>query len=199
MGWILRAVAVAAAGLLFAACGADEGLDDPGQPVDVAAECTSQVRFEGTVYWGLIGLAKHVPIGSQIGVADVAACDDVGRNPFGPYFPPDPDQVEVWAFEGYPTSEVIGVQRPDGVDVYANSDMSRARADAITAELIEPESNSPDTPRLLTWHEGPTDRPGMDALVGGALRVNNAGCFALDHWILVAPAARQSAWMADLS
>jgi hypothetical protein len=48
-------------------------------------------------------------------------------------------------------------------------------------------SNSPDTPRLLTWHEGPADRPGMDALVGGVLRMNGAGCFALDHRILVAP------------
>ena len=138
MRWILRAIAVAAGAMLLAGCGADAGSDDSGQPDNVAAECTSQVRFEGTVYWGLVGLAKHVPAGSQIGMADVAACDDVGRNPVGSYFPPDPDQVEVWAVEGYPTSEVIGVQRPDGVDVYANTDMSRARADAITDELVEP-------------------------------------------------------------
>ncbi len=182
---MLRAVAVAA--LLLAGCGADEESDDPRQPAELAAECTPQVRFEGTVYWGLIGPAKHVPTGSQIGVADVADCDDIGRNPIGPYFPPDPDQVEVWALEGYPISEVIGVQRHDGVDVYAVEDMPRTRADAITNEMLGSESNSPDIPRLLTWHEGPTDRPGMDALVGGVLRVNEAGCFALDRWILVAP------------
>jgi hypothetical protein len=47
-------------------------------------------------------------------------------------------------------------------------------------------SNSPDTPRLLTW-QGPPDRPGMAALVSGVLGVNEAGCFALDQWVLVAP------------
>lgn len=139
----------------------------------------------GTVYRGLIGRAKYVPTGSQLGVADVAVCDDVGRNPIGPYFPPDPKQVEVWAVEGYPTSEVIGVQRPDGVDVYAVEDLPQTSVAAITDELIRPGSNSADTPRLLTWPKGPA--VGMAALVGGILRVNEAGCFALDHWILVVP------------
>jgi uncharacterized protein DUF6281 len=186
MSGISRAVAMAAASLfLVAACGEDAGLDDPGQQVAVAAECSPGLRFGGTVYWGLISRSKHPPASGQIGVADVAACDDVGRNPIGPFFPPEPDQVEVWALEGYPTSEVIAVQRSDGLDVYANADMSRARADLTTAELTAPESKSPDTPRLLTSPEGPA--VGMEALVSGVLRVNDAGCFALGHQILVAP------------
>ena len=186
MRWISRAGAMAMAALfLVAGCGEEAGLDDPGQQFAVSAECTPGLRFEGTVYWGLIGRAKEVRAGDQIGVADVAACDDVGSNPIGPFFPPDPDQVEVWALEGYPTSEVIAVQRPDGLDVYAHTDMSPTRADVITAELIEPAANSPVTPRLLTWPEGP--KAGMDALVVGVLRVNEAGCFAIDDQILVAP------------
>jgi hypothetical protein len=47
-------------------------------------------------------------------------------------------------------------------------------------------SNPPGSPRLLTWPDDPA-AVGMDALVVGVLRVNEAGCFALDQWILVAP------------
>jgi hypothetical protein len=47
-------------------------------------------------------------------------------------------------------------------------------------------ANSRAIPRLLTWPEDPA-AAGMDALVSGALRVNEAGCFALDQRVLVAP------------
>lgn len=48
---------------------------------------------------------------------------------------------------------------------------------------LGPPADSPNTPRLLISGSG----LGMDALVGGVLRVNEAACFTLDDRILVAP------------
>jgi hypothetical protein len=135
MKWIVTVAGALA--MLLAGCGNSSGpADRQGDNGGGTAECVPQVRFEGTIYSGLMGGANEVPLGDEIGEADVAVCDDTGESPIGPYFPPDPDQAEVWALADYPISKVIGVQRSSGLSVYANTDMSRARFEAITDELV---------------------------------------------------------------
>ncbi len=93
----------------------------------------AQVRFNGTIYHGLDVTTR--PRDAKAGMADWPVCDDVGRHAIGSYYPSDPDQVTAWKFEGYPTSELIGIRRPYGLEVYVADDVTGRHAEAILAEL----------------------------------------------------------------
>jgi Family of unknown function (DUF6281) len=134
----MRLAVTAAVLAVVAGCGGDQTSDDGEQP-HVAAECSPQVRFQGTIYDGLGYSVEPV---TNAGRADAAACSDVGRDALGSYYPPNPRQVEVFAFEGFPTSEVIGVKQVvDGrLGVFVAQHVPPAKAGTIMSKLSEPAS-----------------------------------------------------------
>jgi Family of unknown function (DUF6281) len=138
MKWIVGAAAVAS---LLAGCG---GGQEPGGEVEprgedeivaAAADCVVQVRFEGTIYSGTGYSAQK---GTRIGIADESNCDDIGENARGPYFPSDPRQVEVVAFEGIPTTEAVGVRYGKRLTVFVSEDVPANRAEQLLAGLAKP-------------------------------------------------------------
>jgi Family of unknown function (DUF6281) len=131
---ILSAVAVIVS--VLAGCGGGQSSDDPdGGTPQVAAECTPAVRFQGTIYTGAASSAEPV---TQVGMADEASCDDVGEDLRGTYFPPNPRQVNVWAFKGIPTTEVIGVRQGDLLGVFVSDAVPEVRAARLVDKVAVP-------------------------------------------------------------
>jgi hypothetical protein len=126
--WI---VCVVVATALLVGCDGDDASNLSEQ--DAAAICAAQVRFNGKIYHGW-DVTKE-PADAKAGMAERPVCDDVGRHAKGNHYPSDPDQVDAWKFEGYPTSEVIGIQRPYGLELYVADDVPDRRREAIVADL----------------------------------------------------------------
>jgi hypothetical protein len=133
--------AVAAVVALLAGCGDGQGSDDPDGAAGGGAECQPMVRFEGAIYLGTAYSAEQV---TQVGMADEADCDDGGEEARGAYFPPSPRQVEVWAFEGIPTGEVIGVRQGDLLGVFVSENVTDDRAEQLVDEVTEPSGAGQD-------------------------------------------------------
>lgn len=79
-------------------------------PDETTADCSNQVRLDGTVYTGYAFTERE---GTQVGVADKAECHDMGDDAEGSVFADDPVHVDVWAFEGYSPDQVLGVRFDD--------------------------------------------------------------------------------------
>lgn len=107
------------------------------QCVTASADCGYVVRYESVVY-AVYG-ETSVRGARRVGSAEQAACDDVGSGcgePRGSYFPDEPDSVDVYSIEGYPTSRVIGVERSDGgLQVGVVESMDQNDIEKIVREL----------------------------------------------------------------
>ena len=116
-----------------------QGSDDPdGATGRGAAECQPMVRFEGTIYLGTAYSSEQV---TQVGMADDANCDDNGEDARGAFFPPNPRQVEVSAFEGIPTSEVIRVRQGDLLGVFVSENVTDDRAEQLVDKVATPSAD----------------------------------------------------------
>ena len=83
------------------------------------------------------GFTDHAA--SKWGQAEDSACDDMGRNPRGSYFPGNPRRVDVWSFDGQDPRKVLGVRERTGtLRVFIAQDVGRAKAAAIVEALGEP-------------------------------------------------------------
>lgn len=114
-------------------CGGSTGSDgDVENSHADQAECTPQVRFQGTIYTEIGYSSESV---ARLGMADEAACADVGRDAKGSYFPDDPQRVEVGKFDSYSSTRVIGVRKGDLLGVYVSEDLDTETASSIAADL----------------------------------------------------------------
>jgi Family of unknown function (DUF6281) len=106
----------------------ESAIQGRGAPGSGTADCDNQVRYQGTVYTHRGFSSQDV---ARVGMADASNCSDTGPDARGPYFPANPRQVEVLAFDGIPTSEAIGVRYGEPVELYVSEDVTPARADQI--------------------------------------------------------------------
>ena len=105
-------------------------------PDETTADCSNQVRFDGTVYTGYAFTDREA---TEVGVADKAECLDVVEDAQGPVFGDDPEQVDVSSFEGYSPDEVVGVRFDDQrYEVYFADSLSSIDIERIAAELTGP-------------------------------------------------------------
>lgn len=118
--WAVVLTAVAAG------CGSTE---DGG----VAADCSSQIRVDDTVYTSYGFTDRH---GTTYESADQASCEDVGEDARGSVFTDEPPQVATWTFRGYPSDEVLGVRfDADSFEVYVADSVAPADRERIYEEL----------------------------------------------------------------
>ena len=104
-----------------------------GQERVVAADCSARVRLDGRVY-DEGGYVDRRAI--RTGVADEAACHDVGDDPEGSVFLDHPRQVTVWAFRGFAPEEVLGVRFDEETfRVFVVEAFPRADVDDLVKEL----------------------------------------------------------------
>ena len=66
------------------------------------------IRYKGKVYNG-IGIDSTSAPTRKLGVAERAACDDIGRK-VGVSFTEKPDHVKAWAYDGVDPDVAIGVR-----------------------------------------------------------------------------------------
>ena len=104
-----------------------------GQEQVVAADCSARVRLDGRVY----DEGGYVDRGAtRLGIADEAACHDVGYDPEGSVFLDHPRQVTVWAFPGFAPEEVVGVRfDEETLRVFVVESFPRADVDNLVEEL----------------------------------------------------------------
>ena len=122
--WLVVSAAIALTG-----CAGDPN-DESG-----AADCSRQVRWEGRLYASHGYTARDA---TKFDVADEADCHDTGVGPQGSVFPDNPEQVDVWSFEGYPTEKVLGVRFDDDLfAVFVDESVPRAESKRIFSELSE--------------------------------------------------------------
>ena len=109
---------------------------DGGAGGQAATDCALAVRLDGMQYVEY-GFTDHAA--SKWGQAEDSACDDMGRNPRGSYFPGNPRRVDVWSFDGQDPRKVLGVRERTGtLRVFIAQDVGRAKAAAIVEALEEP-------------------------------------------------------------
>ena len=77
------------------------------------ADCSIIIRYQGATY-SEAGFTKAV--GSELGTADQAACGDTGANAERPFFPGDPEQVNVWSIPGRDPANTVAIS--DSGDSY---------------------------------------------------------------------------------
>ena len=99
----------------------------------VSMDCSARVRLDGRVY----NEAGYVDRGAtRWGVADEAACHDVGDDPEGSVFLDHPQQVTALAFPGFAPEEVLGVRFDEETfRVFVVESLPRADDDNIVEEL----------------------------------------------------------------
>jgi hypothetical protein len=120
--------AVAAVLVLGVGCGSG------GSPT-ASSDCQGQVRFEGAVFTGH-SVTRRQP-SAPVGLAEKAACHDVGADPAGSVFGADARQVEVWSFEGYDPDEVLAVRfGAASWTVFIAETVSPSSIEEITRELL---------------------------------------------------------------
>lgn len=116
--------------LVVAGCASDPA---PQSPPVTTADCTQQIRVQGVVYSGY-GHTDHEA--TEVGTAEQAECHDMGPSPEGSVFGNDPSQVVVFAFDGYPTDEVVGVEFARGsFAVFVAERVPSDRSDEILQQL----------------------------------------------------------------
>jgi hypothetical protein len=124
---VRAAFALALVATVASACDADTRAS--------TADCQRQVRLEGHTYTSY-GFTDHG--GREFGTVEEAACEDVGEEARGSYFPADPNPVAAWSFTGYSIDQVLGVRfDADTFAVFVADDMARDEADRIFRELGE--------------------------------------------------------------
>jgi hypothetical protein len=118
MRWTIAAVVMS---VLLVGCG--------GSPNSGASDCVMKVRREGTTF-AEVAFSGHQA--TRAGQADRSDSDDMGAEARGAYFPTDPDQVDVWSFDGYDPREIIGVRQSDGTfAVFVAETMPEAEVDDV--------------------------------------------------------------------
>ena len=111
-------------------------------PDETTADCSNQVRFDGTVYTGYAFTDREA---TEVGVADKTECHDVGEDAEGSAFGDDPEQVDVSSFEGYSADEVVGVRFDDQrYEVYFAESLSSRDIERISEELSGPGADRGD-------------------------------------------------------
>lgn len=81
-------------------------------------ECQPRLRIDGVVYLSVGYLEDAGANTTQVGRGELAACDDEGASPQGPYFPATPETVPVFSFVGQPARDVVGIDFPSGYEIY---------------------------------------------------------------------------------
>ncbi|CAN5266689.1 MAG: hypothetical protein ACSLEW_02325 [Nocardioides sp.] len=110
--------------------------DDPGSAGSVVeGECTPLLRLQGTAYVAVGYLENQGPAATRVGQAELGACDDEGPNGQGGYFPETPDTVPAYAFSGQPVARVVGIDFPNGYEVYVAEGVPSAEAQDILQAL----------------------------------------------------------------
>lgn len=116
--------------LLVLVAGCAQLGDHPGA---TAADCSAQVRVGDVVFTAYTATHRRA---TRYAEADRAECHDVGEGAAGSVFPADPQRVPTWRFDGYPTTEVLGVRLGQGAfTVFVADRVPRAERDRILAGL----------------------------------------------------------------
>lgn len=81
-----------------------------------SASCVAQLRLNGVIYdgWAYVERAER----QRVGQADLASCEDVGREARGNVFPEEPQRVEVWSLPPVESTKAVGVVQGRGFTVY---------------------------------------------------------------------------------
>lgn len=96
-------------------------------------DCESQVRAGDIVYTQVDDTDRRA---TRFSTAEVAACDDVGQDAQGSFFPEHPRLVQTWEFAGYPTDQVVGVRADqDTSHIFIADSVSLKERDRIAKEL----------------------------------------------------------------
>ncbi len=95
--------------------------------------CVAQLRLNGVVYdgWDYVERAE----GQRVGLAEMASCDDVGRDARGSYFPDEPRTVEVWSLPPVETTKAVGVLQGRGFTVYVAAGLSDEERQRVLEQL----------------------------------------------------------------
>ena len=75
------------------------------------ADCATTVRYEGSIYRES-GFTDTVA--DEIGMVDLADCDDMGADAQGSYFSDNPEQVAAWSLPGKDVARLIAIPTGDG-------------------------------------------------------------------------------------
>jgi len=98
-----------------------------------ASDCDTQVRVDGITYTS-VGIAEHEA--TKFSTAELADCDDVGKDARGSVFPEHPRPVNTWKFPGYPPSEVVGIRfEHDSLAVLVADSIPREERNQIFEDL----------------------------------------------------------------
>ncbi|NUR10066.1 MAG: hypothetical protein HOQ45_24060 [Nocardioidaceae bacterium] len=92
--------------LLLSGCGGG-----PSGSGSATADCVLSIRTGGTAY---VERGTTERPAAAAGHADGSACDDMGRDARGAYFPEEPRQVDVRTFDGVDPGRALGVRAGDG-------------------------------------------------------------------------------------
>jgi hypothetical protein len=96
-------------------------------------ECVPQIRLDDTTY---IAAGYAEVRGTRFDTAVEADCDDIGPSPQGSEFTENSDQVAVWSFHGYSTSDVVAARfNEDSFIIFVADSMPRGEIDRVVGEL----------------------------------------------------------------
>ncbi len=104
-----------------------------------SADCSTVVRYEGSVYREVgFSRAETEPLGE----AEVAECHDAGPPAEGPSFPDNPDFVTVAAFKDSNQAQVLALGYGDPSRplsrIMVNEELSPKKVEGIRAKLQRP-------------------------------------------------------------
>lgn len=165
MGRLLAGLAVT---LLLVGCGGPTG--------ETVSDCSQAVRRDATTY---VEAGFTDRAASKFGHADAAECDDTGADAQGVFFPQDPQQVDVWSFDGLDPSTVIGVQQSNETfRVFMAETLSQSQAKALSRSLPSP--NHTEGVRVTAAREVWVGRSPLGDVVVASLAAGDsatASCF----------------------
>lgn len=98
-----------------------------------SADCSAQVRADGIVYTSYGHTERKASTHLS---AEVADCDDFGRDAAGSVFSETPPKVATWTFAGYPPAKVLGVRvGKDSFAVFVADSVPPEERDQIHEDL----------------------------------------------------------------
>jgi len=85
-----------------------------GTSSPAVADCSFGVRFEGTVFVGVVVVPFPADPVEQLGEAEVESCNDTGPPLPGATSPVEPERVMVSAYADYDPRQVLAIPDPEG-------------------------------------------------------------------------------------
>lgn len=97
-----------------------------------AADCSSQIRLGNRVYTGYAFTDRA----TEFAIVERADCHDVGQDAEGSVYSDEAPQVTAWSFQGYSTTDVLGVRfDDDSFEVFFSESLSTTEVDRVADEM----------------------------------------------------------------